>query len=243
MDSTGISLQKFQMNTALSEISAQIKAGNGIFTQNSQTPVEVRLQAKLAIGDIIRVLPEYDNYTRGLLLSTGFLSNISMNGKLGDLNLEKADISLPGTFVCQATGNVQNLHIADRINGSLQWELRLKNSPVFANVMPDSLSKKIHIPPTRFTGNARLSPEMIRSKAQIESGDGLITLLARLNTKKEQYDGRILIDRFPLSSFLPHDSLGVLSASTRFSGEKYNPMDSSMYATVDLKIDSEEYTG
>ena len=59
-----------------------------------------------------------------------------MNGKLGDLNLEKADISLPGTFVCQATGNVQNLHIADRINGSLQWELRLKNSPVFANVMP-----------------------------------------------------------------------------------------------------------
>lgn len=243
MDSTGISLQKFQMNTALSEISAQIKAGNGIFTQNSQTPVEVRLQAKLAIGDIIRVLPEYDNYTRGLLLSTGFLSNISMNGKLGDLNLEKADISLPGTFVCQATGNVQNLHEADRINGSLQWELRLKNSPVFANVMPDSLSKKIHIPPTRFTGNARLSPEMIRSKAQIESGDGLITLLARLNTKKEQYDGRILIDRFPLSSFLPHDSLGVLSASTRFSGEKYNPMDSSMYATVDLKIDSVDYSG
>lgn len=119
-------LAKFQMNTALSEISAQIKVGNGIFTQNSQTPVEARLQAKLAIGDIIRVLPEYDNYTRGLLLSTGFLSNISMNGKLGDLNLEKADISLPGTFVCQATGNVQNLHIADRINGSLQWELRLK---------------------------------------------------------------------------------------------------------------------
>ena len=109
--------------------------------------------------------------------------------------------------------------------------------------MPDSLSKKIHIPPTRFTGNARLSPEMIRSKAQIESGDGLITLLARLNTKKEQYDGRILIDRFPLSSFLPHDSLGVLSASTRFSGEKYNPMDSSMYATVDLKIDSVDYSG
>ena len=85
MDSTGISLQKFQMNTALSEISAQIKAGNGIFTQNSQTPVEARLQAKLAIGDIIRVLPEYDNYTRGLLLSTGFLSNISMNGTLGDI--------------------------------------------------------------------------------------------------------------------------------------------------------------
>ena len=88
-------------------------------------------------------------------------------------NLEKADISLPGTFVCQATGNVQNLHEADRINGSLQWELRLKNSPVFANVMPDSLSKKIHIPPTRFTGNARLSPEMIRSKAQIRPGEGL----------------------------------------------------------------------
>ena len=163
MDSTGISLQKFQMNTALSEISAQIKAGNGIFTQNSQTPVEVRLQAKLAIGDIIRVLPEYDNYTRGLLLSTGFLSNISMNGKLGDLNLEKADISLPGTFVCQATGNVQNLHEADRINGSLQWELRLKNSPVFANVMPDSPSKKIHIPPTRFTGDDPVeSPNRIR---------------------------------------------------------------------------------
>ena len=145
--------------------------------------------------------------------------------------------------MCLASGYVQNLHEADRINGSLQWELRLKNSPVFANVMPDSLSKKIHIPPTRFTGNARLSPEMIRSKAQIESGDGLITLLARLNTKKEQYDGRILIDRFPLSSFLPHDSLGVLSASTRFSGEKYNPMDSSMYATVDLKIDSVDYSG
>ena len=47
---------------------------------------------------IIRVLPEYDNYTRGLLLSTGFLSNISVNGKLGDLNLEKADMDSGFTY-------------------------------------------------------------------------------------------------------------------------------------------------
>lgn len=243
MDSTGIALHDFQMQTALSKISARLEAGNDIFAQSPQTPVKADLQAQIAIGDIVTLFPQYSEYTRGLLLSSCLQSHISLYGELGDLHLKEGDVTLPEAFVCQATGNVQNLTQTDRLQGNLAWEVKLKESPVIANVIPDSLRHRIHIPPTRFSGKARLTPSTIRTKAILEAGDGALTLLARLNPNRELYEGDISIDRFPLSLYLPHDSLGNLSASIRFAGKHYNPTDSAMYASAELTVDTADYSG
>ena len=243
MDSTGIALRNFQMKTSLSEISAQIEAGSGIFDQSPQAPVKADLQARIAIGDIITLFPQYRDYTRGLLLSSHLQSGISLHGELGDLHLEEGAITLPEAFICQMTGNIQNLPQTDRLQGNLAWEVNLKESPVIAHIMPDSLQDKIHIPHTRFSGKAQLTASTIRTKALLEAGQGAISLLARLNTQQEEYEGRMQIEQFPLSLYLPNDSLGILSASARFAGKRYNPTDSAMYASAYLTIDTADYSG
>ena len=185
MDSTGIALTDFQLKTTLSEISAQIHVGEGIFAQEPQTPVEAQLNARIAVGDIITALPEYTPYTRGLLLSSGLVSEFSASGQLGDLSLQKGELSFPGIFSLHTTGKVINLPNTDKLGGTLAWEMKIPESPLIARLLPDSLQERIHIPATRFSGKARLSEAFIQAQVLVEAGQGNIGLQARLNTQKE----------------------------------------------------------
>lgn len=243
MDSTGIALHDFLLQTALSEISAQLQAGSDIFTQSPQAPVEAELQARIAVGDLIRLFPQYDTYTRGLLLSSTLHTDITVGGTLGDLRLTRGDLSLPGTFNARTTGRVQHLPDTERLAGELQWGISLRESPLIAQFIPDSLRHRLYLPPTRFSGRATLAGPTIQSRARLSTGDGSIALQARLNTRSQQYRGQLHIDRFLLSDFLPHDSLGVLSASARIEGERYNPLDSLARLTAHLEVDTAQYAG
>lgn len=243
MDSTGIALHDFRLQTALSEITAQLQAGSEIFNSSPQAPVEARLQARIAVGDLIRLFPQYESYTRGLLLSSTLQSDIAVNGTLGDLNLNQGNLALPGTFTARTSGHLKNLPDTDRLAGNLQWGIGLRESPLITRLMPDSLRGRLHLPPTRFTGQASLSGPVIKSRARLATGEGTITLQARLHTKRESYDGNLHIDRFPLSAFLPHDSLGILSASIQVDGERYNPLDSLATLAAHLTVDTAQYGG
>lgn len=243
MDSTGIALHDFKLQTALSEISAQVQAGSEIFNSSPEAPVEARLHARIAVGDLIALFPQYQNYTRGLLLSSALQSDITVSGTLGDLHLAQGDLNLPGTFTARTSGHLKNLPDANRLAGDLQWGVRLRESPFIAQFIPDSLRNCLHLPPTRFSGQARLSGSVVKSQARLATGDGSITLRASLNTKKESYRGNLHIDRFPLSAFLPHDSLGILSASIQVDGERYNPLDSLARITAHLDVDTAQYGG
>ena len=95
MDSTGIALHDFLLRTSLSEISAQLEAGSELFAQSPQAPIEARLQARIAVGDLVQLFPQYSAYTRGLLLSTALQSDIAVNGTLGDLHLTRPGRPVP----------------------------------------------------------------------------------------------------------------------------------------------------
>lgn len=243
MDSTGIALHDFSLQTALSEISAQLQAGSGVFDSSPETPVDVELHARIAVGDLIALFPQYQSYTRGLLLSSTLQSDIAVNGTLGDLHLAQGDLALPGTFTARTTGRLQNLPDTDRLAGDLQWGISLGESPLIAQFIPDSLHNRLYLPPTHFSGQALLAGPVVKTRARLATGDGAITLRASLNTKKESYRGDLHINRFPLSAFLPHDSLGLLSASIQVDGERYNPLDSLARLTAHLAVDTAQYGG
>ena len=245
MDSTGIALHDFLLRTSLSEISAQLKAGSELFAQSPQAPIEALVQARIAVGDLVQLFPQYSTYTRGLLLTTALQSDIAVNGTLGDLHLTRGDLSLPGTFNARTSGRVQHLPDTERLTGNLQWGIALRESPLIAHLMPDSLRNRLYLPPTRLSGKAYLAGPAIRSEARLETGRGAIDLRARLNTRHQRYEGDIHIDRFPLADFLPHDSLGLgpLSASIAIDGERYNPLDSLARLTAHLAIDTAQYAG
>lgn len=243
MDSTRIALHDFLLQTSLSEISAQLEAGSGILAQSPQTPIKAQLHARIAVGDLVGLFPQYSPYTRGLLLSTTLQSDLAMDGTLNDLHLTQGDLTLPGTLTARTTGRVQNLPDTERLAGDLQWGIALRESPLIAHLMPDSLRNRLYLPPTRFSGRASLAGPIVRSQARIETGEGAISLRARLDTRQQQYRGRLNIDRFPLHHFLPHDSLGLLSASAQIDGERYNPLDSLARLTAHLAIDTAQYAG
>ncbi len=243
MDSTGIALHDFLLRTDLSEISAHLQAGNGIWEQAPNTPIDARLHAAIAVGDLIRILPDFVPYTRGLLLSTSLQSDIEVTGSLNKLSLNRGEINLPGTWEGEATGVIQDILDLDRATGKLQWEFLIKESPFVTHLLTDSTPGRIKIPPTLLEGKAQLANNTVSTRAHLTSGDGAINLAARLLLDEERYQGRISVEKFPLSQFLPLDSLGLLSAKVSLSGHGYNPLDSTMQATIRLSVDTADYAG
>lgn len=58
-----------------------------------------------------------------------------------------------------------------------------------------------------------------------------------------RYDARMEADDFPLSRFLPADSLGRLSMTVEASGERFDPFDSLMRMRADLRIGQLDFRG
>ncbi len=242
MDSAGISLQQFELSTPYSQLSAEAHAGNGIFEMLPQTPVEAKLSAHLGIADLIALFPNYKSYIQGISSSTQLQTEASASGELDNLQLHKGEIKLPGTLIAQLKGHIQNLSSTQQMKGIAEWECKVKNSPLIEYLLSDS-THRIHIPSTLLTGSATLENDTLKAKSMIQTEGGEMSIHARLNMKQQRYRGRIAIDHFPLAAYLPHDSLGILSASVHLAGIGYNPTDTTTRAKVKVSIDSLDYSG
>ncbi len=240
MDSAGIVLQQFTLNTPHSQLSAEANVGSGILEMEPQTLIDAQLSANFAVADLVTLFPDFKETTQGLSPSTQLQSSLSVTGKLNDLQLSQGEIKLPETLTAQLSGRLQNLTSPQEIKGDAQWECKLTHSPLVAQLLNDS-THRIHIPETRLTGKAFIDKDTVKARSMINAGEGEIALHARLNLKKQTYRGKLSIDRFPLADYLPHDSIGILSASAQFSGRGYNPTDTTTRAKVKLAIDSLDY--
>ncbi len=240
MDSTQIALQQFKLNTPYSQLSASANTNPGILEMAPQSPVEAQLSAQLAIADLIVLFPDYLRFTQGLSPSTQLQTELSVTGQLNDLQLQKGNIEIPGTLTAQLNGWLQGVTFPRAMKGNAQWACQVKDSPLVAQLLNDST---LQIPDTHMNGEATLENDSIKAHSLVETGQGSIALNAQLNLEQQSYNGEIDINRFPLDAYLPHHSLGTLSASTQLAGSGYNPTDTTSQARLKVVIDSLDYSG
>ncbi len=239
MDSTQIALQQLKLNTPYSQLSVNAHTHTSILEMAPQSPVDVQLSAQLAVADLNSLFPDFQEFTQGLSPSTQLQTELSVAGQLNDLQLPKGDIEVPGTLTAQLNGRLQELTVPKNMRGNLQWECRVKNSPLVGQLFNDST---LRIPDTDMTGEASLENDTIKAQSLINAEQGNIALNAQLNLGQQQYSGKIDIKRFPLNAYLPHNSLGTLSASTQVEGNGYNLTDTTSRARFKIAIDSLDYS-
>ncbi len=242
MDSTGISLSGFELETAWSRLRAELSAGPGILHLKPDTPLSADLSADLNTREITALYPAMlppvlnDRTVRMKLTAAGTLSEIRRIG---------LDISSPGHLTFTADGRAQNLLDPQLLEASVRFEGDFRDMAFLVELLPDSaLRRRVAIPDRiGLRGSAATDKGALSVASMLSIDDGRITLNGLLDPRKERYDAEFRCDSFPVDRFLPADSLGMLALSLTAHGSGFDPLKAQTRASLRAQIDRAEYRG
>ena len=242
MDSTGIALSGFELETRYSQLRAELSAGPGILRMEPATPLSADLSASVNTQEIAALYPTAippalnDRTVRMKLTAAGTLTDI---GRIG------LDVSSPGHLDFTADGRAQNLLDPELLNASARFEGDFRDMNFLMELLPDSaLRRRVAIPDQiGLHGSAATDRGALSVASTLAVDAGRIILNGRLDPRKESYDAELRCDSFPVNRFLPADSLGMLALSLTARGAGFDPFQTQTRTSLRAQIDHAEYRG
>ncbi len=242
MDSTGIALSGFELETRYSQLRAELSAGPGILRMEPATPLSADLSATVNTQEIAALYPTAippalnDRTVRMKLTAAGTLADI---GRIG------LDVSSPGHLDFTADGRAQNLLDPELLNASARFEGDFRDMNFLMELLPDSaLRRRVAIPDQiGLHGSAATNRGALSVASTLAVDAGRIILNGRLDPRKESYDAELRCDSFPVNRFLPADSLGMLALSLTARGAGFDPFQTQTRTSLRAQIDHAEYRG
>ena len=242
MDSTGIALSGFELETRYSQLRAELSAGPGILHMEPATPLSADLSATVNTQEIAALYPTAippalnDRTVRMKLTAAGTLTDI---GRIG------LDVSSPGHLDFTADGRAQNLLDPELLNASARFEGDFRDMNFLMELLPDSaLRRRVAIPDQiGLHGSAETDRGALSVASTLAVDAGRIILNGRLDPRKESYDAELRCDSFPVNRFLPADSLGMLALSLTARGAGFDPFQTQTRTSLRAQIDHAEYRG
>ena len=242
MDSTGIALSGFELETRYSQLRAELSAGPGILRMEPATPLSADLSASVNTQEIAALYPTAippalnDRTVRMKLTAAGTLADI---GRIG------LDVSSPGHLDFTADGRAQNLLDPELLNASARFEGDFRDMNFLVELLPDSaLRRRVAIPDQiGLHGSAATDRGALSVASTLAVDAGRIILNGRLDPRKESYDAELRCDSFPVNRFLPADSLGMLALSLTARGAGFDPFQTQTRTSLRAQIDHAEYRG
>lgn len=254
MQDTGmITLSDFSLATPFSDVTAYVAIDPELFDQQPDAAVDMLVNAHLSARDIVSLYPDARqlfvhpyNENNWAAISDIFTLDIEASGVGKNIVVSQLDLLQPGYFTFR--GDAQLNHALNKSLRNIAFTGRLNTTPhiTLANYIPDSaLAQRIVMQPIELNTNLHLQGNDIAADAWLQCMEGEIDLDATYNMANEAYNAEVAISQFPVSTFLPHDTIDNLSAHVLLSGQHFaldNP-DTRAEAKISLQnLDFKRYT-
>lgn len=222
MDSAGIVLTDFNLRTANSSLRADLSAGAGLLQADPAAPLAADLAARIGVGDALLLHPALP---LAALKGRDLHMNLAADGTLGDIGRLTLGVSSSGLAGVEADGAVRNLTDARRLAADLRFRGDFDNLNPLLALLPDTaLRRRVAVPRgVGLRGRVRADGAAYDGAATLTAGEGRLLLDGRYDGRAERYDALLRCDSFPLGTFLPADSLGVLDLLLTARGEGFDP--------------------
>ena len=244
MDSSRLRLSDFLLETPSSSVRADIRAGAELLKMSEQAPLDVRLSAGIGMQDVRTLFP-LDKKTEHILAGQSLTLESRIEGTLGNLSLTRFDISMPRHIRLKADGALRSVLHPDKLSGNLHLDGRFTQLGFLTALLPDtSLRERVRIPDLlTLTGNAQAVRGFYSSRLTLAADSGSLRVNGSFDPKAERYEAEVTADSLPLSSFLPADSLGLLTMSLKAGGQGFDPLGEKTTADAELHIARFDYRG
>ncbi len=189
---------------------------NGIIRQN---PLSLTLEADIGIKDLMLFI---SGIPRTLEKETVQI-NAALSYQAQRVEIDRLQLAMPGNFKIEGQGKIASLQNWREISGHLALKGETENTGALN--LPSRLT---------LTLNAEAEKGLLRPTFRLCEKRGCLLLTGEYSLPEEKYDLQLRADTFSLASFLPSDSLGILTAEARIKGQGLQPPHAHAQLTLDI---------
>lgn len=221
---THIEIPHLTLRTPDSDIEGEVHTDFTITAPENPGRMKVRLNAQIGKQDIIRfsgttsqrLIRRYPNHPLSV--------KGSINGNLKRMEFTGLDIALPTAFHIKANGYATDVTDIGRMRGQMRLQATTRNLDFIETMIP---VKGLNIPhEMTLQGNFKAENRRYMADFVFREGNGTVKMKAQANAAPRN-NGRFSIASYAIdatirqldiSHFLPHDSIGLLSATISAGG-------------------------
>ena len=269
-DFTHLSLPMLTLRTADSDIMAEAEVplsptfwSADATAEDLKQSVRMRLNATVGKQDLTRLagsLPQkmierYPNYPMTL--------RGSVEGNMEHLQISGLDANLPTALHLNGSGTVDHLsellrptnpkgNITDALNklkADINFQAESQNLDFLVSMLPADISKQYAIPHgLTLKGTMNANGRQLQTKFQAnipargkQGTNGRIEAEGTYNTVTATYKADLQVNHLDVRSFMPHDSIGVMTAVVHIDGQRTDLLSPQSHLKADAKLDHLTY--
>ena len=235
LDTAVTALHGMYVQTPYSWLRLEAQADTSLQHLMGKMPLAVSLNARIGMQDI---LPFYENIPLVIRQKTmGVNASFALSGER--IQLGQLILDMPGHFKVTGNGRAASYRQLSGLRGKVDLRAELED----ITFMQEYLQREgIHIPrQMNLTASLKADRGDLAARADLKCRQGLLHFSGNYQMKPERYEGEIEWADFQLSSFLPRDSLGEVSARMHLKGTGFSWPQAQ--AEVIARIDDFSYRG
>ncbi|MDE6291309.1 MAG: hypothetical protein K2M16_07235, partial [Muribaculaceae bacterium] len=240
MDSTGMRLRDFDIRTPFSHVQATAAIPNALLAFEPEALLDVDINASLGMSDINSFMPDLASYTSVVPDATPLNALIKAGGQLGDADIERFDVALPGTLSLRANGKAKNALDFKRLVANLTFDGELRRPGIIKKfVQLDG----IHIPTLNIKGTASANKENYTADFRLTTPQGNLAANGHVGMNSERYDVKAAVRSLNIGSFIGDRTIGPVTATLSANGAGFNPEKRGAHTDIRLDLASAVYNG
>lgn len=238
MDSTGMMLKDFHLATPDSHIDATVAIPNALMQMQPNALLDVDIDANIGMADVNAFMPDLKSFTSVLPKGTPLTAIVKANGELGDADIQKLDIKLPGVLSLRANGKAKNALELNKMVANVTFDGELRKPGIVKNFVQ---LPGIDIPMLKIKGNASANKENYTANFQLDTPRGDVVGSGKVGMNPEIYEANLNVNNLNVGSFIGDTVIGNVSASLYARGVGFNPEKKGAHTDIKLNVDNIVY--
>ena len=235
MDGKTMRADDFSVETLRSVLRLTASMGIGDLTSDPDLPLSLKASGRLDPKDAVMAFPDM-----AAMLAPMRPASLSadIDGTSSEINIYTLMMDMPGVARFKAEGSVDNPFNPDKLGGGMSIDGALAS-------LTDKQFSFLPIPSLlalSLSGDVDYSPGQASGDIEVTTHGGRIAANGSWTARTEDYDAKIVLDRFPANLFLPATmGVGELSGRLAVDGRGYNPMSAKTSIDAMAHIDHISY--
>lgn len=242
MDSSEIALAGFELRTPYSKITVRARADASVLKMRPEAELSAAVDATAGSKDLMVLFPSGNALERTIRGQSLVVSG-DFSGTLGDININTLTASMPGRISFRANGRVRSVVAPANLSGNVRFNGNFRNAGFLKGLIPDTaLRRRIGLPGRlSVDGSLAVSAKNYSPNLVMIADSGRLEVKGSVNLATKRYDATVKATRFPLQSFLPADSLGLLSMDLTAKGRGFDFKAENTQVDISLGIEKFDY--
>ncbi len=235
MDEKAMRADGFSIETLRSVLRFSASMGVGDLMNDPSLPLTLKASGRIDPSDVSTAFPDM----KAMLAPMRPLSlSADVDGTASELNIYALKMDMPGVVRMNVEGAVENPFNPDKLGGSMT----IDGSLASVTDRQFSFLPVKSLPALSLTGDINYHPGQADGDIAVTTHGGRMAASGSWTARTEDYDAKIVLDRFPAGLFMPASvGIGEISGRLAVEGSGYNPMAARTSIDADMHIDHLSY--